>query len=99
MCCLAVLAVRTSVFRQRALTIGLVAFGGMVLMHLIVVLVFSVRSLYPTDVIWSSLPFGQELARRLLIAAYTGALAIPVGWMLVRSAPLWRFQQHGTRRY
>ena len=97
-CCLAVLTVRTSVFRQRALTIGLVAFGGMALTHLIVVIIFGIRSWYPTDVVWSTLPFGQELARRFLIAAYTGALAIPVGWLLVRSAPLWRFPQ-GTRRY
>lgn len=98
------LAVRSRpvLFRQRALTIGVVTVGFVLVVHLVVVTLYLVRSLHPAGgVSWTDVSMGRSLGARVLCAFYSGIVAVPVGWLLVKSLPLWGFQStaaHSGRR-
>ena len=90
-----VLRCRTMVFRRRALTIGVMTLVALLVAQAIVVmlLVLRSRSWYPGGPIhWPDTAVGIELLRRILIAVYSGLAALPFGWLLVRTLPVWRFQ-------
>ena len=90
-----VLRARTMVFRRRALTIGVMTLASLLLAQTIIVilLVLRSRSWYPGGPIhWPDTDLGIELLRRILIAVYSGLAAVPGGWLLVRTLPLWGFQ-------
>ncbi|MHC4414713.1 MAG: hypothetical protein ACYS0G_05465 [Planctomycetota bacterium] len=88
-----VLQVRTMVFRRRPLAIGVMTVGFLLAVHVVVVGLYVVRSWYPGGpVFWTELATLNELLRRFLIALYSGLFAIPIGWLLVKSMPLWGFQ-------
>ena len=56
-------------------------------------LVMRSRSWYPGGPIyWPDTSMGVEMLRRILIALYSAVAAVPVGWLLVRTLPLWGFQ-------
>ena len=83
------------VFRRRALTIGVMTLSSLLLAQTIIVilLVLRSRSWYPGGPIhWPDTAVGIELLRRILIAVYSGLAAVPCGWLLVRTLPLWGFQ-------
>jgi len=93
--CWLVLRGRTMVFRRRALTFGVMTLISLLAAQTIVVflLVLRSRSWYPGGPIhWPDNTLGIELLRRILIAVYSGLAAVPCGWLLVRTLPLWRFQ-------
>ena len=90
-----VLRSRTMVFRRRALTIGVMTVVSLLLAQAIIMmlLVLRSRSWYPGGPIhWPDNAVGIELLRRVLIAVYSGVAAVPGGWLLVRTLPLWGFQ-------
>ena len=90
-----VLRGRTMVFRRRALTIGVMTLVALLVAQAIVVmlLVLRSRSWYPGGPIhWPDTAVGIELLRRILIAVYSGLAALPFGWLLVRTLPVWGFQ-------
>ncbi len=90
-----VLRGRTMVFRRRALTIGVMTVVSLLLAQAIIMmlLVIRSRSWYPGGPIhWPDNAVGIELLRRVLIAVYSGVAAVPGGWLLVRTLPLWGFQ-------
>ncbi len=86
---------RTMVFRRRPLTIGVMTLGCVLVAQAIVLTVMVLRSggWYPGGVIhWTDTTLGVEVLRRVLIAVYSALFAIPAGWLLVRTIPLWGFQ-------
>jgi rod shape-determining protein MreD len=90
-----VLHARTMVFRRRPLTIGVMTVVCLAAVHLVAVILYVLRSRawYPGDVVfWTDTTAMAELGRRLLGAVYSGLVAVPLGWLLVRSMPLWAFQ-------
>ncbi len=93
--CWLVLRGRTMVFRRRALTMGVMTLITLLAAQAIIVMLLLLRSRswYPGGAIhWPDTALGIELLRRILIAVYSGIAAVPCGWLLVRTLPLWGFQ-------
>ena len=91
---------RTMVFRRRALTIGVMTLGCLLVAQAIIVVLLVVRSRgwYPGGPVhWTDVSVGIEVLRRILIALYSGLFGVPAGWLLVRTLPLWGFQTSGHR--
>jgi hypothetical protein len=86
---------RTMVFRRRALTIGVMTLGFLLVAQgiIVVLLVLRSRGWYPGGPVhWTDVSLGIEVLRRILIAMYSGLFGVPAGWLLVRTLPLWGFQ-------
>ena len=86
---------RTMVFRRRALTIGVMTLGFLLVAQamIVVLLVLRSRGWYPGGPVhWTDVSLGVEVLRRILIAMYSGLFGVPAGWLLVRTLPLWGFQ-------
>lgn len=91
--CVLILQLRALVFRKRLLTFALLTFVCLLAASLVAVGLLALRSWYPqgeATVYFESTAL-RELLHRLGIAAYSAILAIPLGWMLVKSLPLWNF--------
>ena len=95
--CYVVLQLRTMVFRRRALTMGLLTFICVLAASIVAVAIFTVRSWYAPDIPLQAGPV-SELLRRFGIALYSGLIAIPLGWLLAQSMPIWGFQNANQRR-
>ncbi len=94
------LQMRSTVFRQRSLTIGALTVVSLIVVHVVVVTLFVVRGWYPSPagpLMWAEVGTTNELLRRALAALYSGLVAVPVGWLLVRSMPAWAFQTTTNR--
>jgi rod shape-determining protein MreD len=91
----AILQMRTMVFRRRALTMGFLTVLCVIAASLVTVMLLAIRSWYPGE-----LPYGplSDFGRRLLIGVYSGLVAIPLGWLLGMTLPLWGFQSSSPRR-
>jgi rod shape-determining protein MreD len=87
-----VLQLRTMVFRRRALTTGFLTLLFLIVVSLVAVMLLSIRSWYPGATPYTPL---SELGTRALVAVYSGVVAIPMGWLLNRTLPLWGYQQRG----
>ena len=89
---------RTMVIRRNPLTIGVLSAIFSFAAALVVVAFMVVRSWYGEPlVIFDGSAAPSELLRALLRALYTGILAVPLGWILNRTAGLWGFQQPPQR--
>jgi rod shape-determining protein MreD len=87
-----ILQVRPMVFRRRALTVGALTFACLLAAYLVWVAIFTARSYYPgPQVFWTSGTALSELARRFFMALYAGVVGIPIGWLLLRTWPIWGF--------
>ncbi len=89
------LRLRPSLLRRRALTVGAMTFVTMLVAQAVVIMLGILRSSpwYPGGALhWSDTTAMAEMWRRALIAVYSGLLAVPAGWVLLRSARLWGFQ-------
>lgn len=88
-----VLQLRTMVFRRRALTVGFLTALALIAASLVAVMLLSIRCWYP-----EAAPYGplSDLGRRMLIALYSGLIAIPLGWALGKTIPLWGFQSRAV---
>ncbi len=84
-----VLQLRSMVFRRRAITMGFLTFLALIAASLVAVMLLSIRSWYPNELAYAPL---NDLGRRVLIAVYSGVVAIAIGWLLNKSVPLWGFQ-------
>lgn len=92
-----ILQLRTMVFRRRMITMAFLTFTCLVATALVAVSILVLRSgLYSEAV----LPTGafRELLFRFGIAIYSALLAMPVGWLLNATMPLWGFQSLSHRR-
>ena len=86
---------RTMVFRRRALTIGVMTVGCLLVAQavIVVLLVLRSRGWYPGGPVhWTDFSLGIEVLRRILVALYSGLFGVPAGWLLVRTLPLWGMQ-------
>jgi len=92
---LLVVQLRTMVFRRRAITIGFLTLVFLLATSILAVFLLAVRSWYPGA---PEYPAMAELWRRVLIAVYSGVLAIPVGALLNGTMGLWGFQSNAARR-
>ncbi|MCZ6836492.1 MAG: hypothetical protein O7G85_12015, partial [Planctomycetota bacterium] len=95
-----IIQLRPMVFRQRALTVGFFTLLSLLVVALISVAIFVVRSWYDTDpmVYPTSAGAGGELFRRFGIALYSALIAIPLGWILLATLPYWGFPTTAHRR-
>lgn len=96
---LVVLQLRTMVFRRRVLTIAVLTVAALAASGLVEVVVFALRSMFASA---SSPDAGfrafAELGRRLGVAVCSGLLAVPLGWLLMQTAPFWGFESGRDRR-
>ena len=98
--CFMVLQVRAMVFRRRLLSFCVLTLLALTLASIISVTIYMARSWLPwTDGLYPTQPSAMsELARGLGIALYSALLAVPLGWLLIHSARLWRFAQLAPSR-
>lgn len=95
-----VLQLRTMVFRRRTLTVAFLTFLFLLAAGVAGVFLLALRShFYAAEA--AALPTGalSEFWRRMLLALYSGVIALPMGWLLLRTAELWGFQGGGPRRH
>ena len=93
-----VLNFRTWMFRRRVVTISLLTFLCVLVAGLVQTIIGILRFWLP----WAGgelVPFGAyEMMHEAGNAAYSALLAIPVGWILLQTFPLWRFDYGTSRR-
>ncbi len=88
-----VLRGRSMVFRQRALSIGAMTVLLLLAANAVAIALYAARSWYPGGPVhWTDGSAAAAILRRGLVAVYSGLLAVPVGWLLVQSTPLWGFE-------
>jgi len=94
-----ILQLRTMVFRQRAVTIGVLSFAATIAMAIVMIAIYMIRSWYGEGV---AVPIADsavwELIRHVGIAIYTALVGVPLGWVLLATYPLWGFQAYHSRR-
>ena len=88
-----ILQLRTTVFRRRTLTVAFLTALMVVAAALVSVMLLTIRSWYPGELPYRPL---VELRNDVLIALYSGVVALPLGWLLNQSFPLWGFQHRGS---
>ncbi len=97
---LLLLQLRSLVFRERVLTIVLLTLLCGLVVSVVTVGIFVVRSWYPESLgtVYFETSATKALLQRFIAVLYSALLAIPVGWLLVRTLPLWDFQIARKRR-
>ena len=93
--CFLILHLRTMMFRRRVVTISMLTFVCVIAVTAVAGVVYLVRPWYGQGLVD---PAGVGALKALLrgvgVAVYSLLLAIPVGWLLVRTIPWWGF--HAT---
>ncbi len=82
------LSLRSVVIRRNPLTIGVLSLVASAVSGLVVVAAFTVRSLFDDAVVWDT---WGELLGRMGSSLYTGAIGVPLGWILIRLSPAFGF--------
>lgn len=94
-----IVQMRTMVFRQRALTIGVLTTAATFIAGLVAIALYIIRSWYGEPITYPTEGSAfAEIFRHMGIALYSGLVAIPVGWILLRTLPVWGFQSTLSRR-
>jgi rod shape-determining protein MreD len=88
---------RTMVFRRKALTMGAMTFIFLLASGIVVVFITTIRAWYP-DATPSDIGAMRSLVSKALESLYGGLAAIPLGWLLLMSMPLWGFPSTPPRR-
>jgi len=86
------LQVRTMLFRESPLTLACLTLVAGLFLHLAVVFLLTARG-FPmplAEPVPQFNPAGQ-LAHRFFDLLYTTLAAIPIGWLLLRTEPIWQF--------
>ena len=87
-----VLLLRPIVFRRNPLTVGMLTLPMLLAVSVIYLAIWSVRGFYAdTQLPWMTESVTREIARMLGWAGYSAILAVPLGWLLLLTWPLWRF--------
>jgi rod shape-determining protein MreD len=88
----AVVQLRGLMYRDSPLALAALVFLGGVFVHLMIVAVLTVRGLpmfgYPVSG-WSA---ATQLYERFWVLLYTAIVAVPVGYVLLRTQPIWGFE-------
>lgn len=94
-----VLQMRTMVFRQRALTLGVLTGICVLTAGVVMTAIYVIRSWYGEGVVYmpQSTAFG-ELIKHGAVAIYSALLGIPLGWILLQTLPAWGFHMTHQRR-
>ena len=85
------------VFRRRVLTVAVLAAGSVLVTGSVYALVMLVRGMLP----WTPVAAGggiETFAKLFGTAIYTGLLAVPLGWSMLATIGMWRFQSPTSRR-
>jgi len=96
-----ILQIRSIIYRRHPLTLTLLTFSGGMLMQLLAIFLISVRSLFGSwfEVYeafeWSTM---TALSDGFLMVLYSALLALPIGWGLHRTSPIFGFASHGRMR-
>lgn len=94
---LLVVKIRVIVFRRRVLTLAVLAAGSVLVTGSVYAFVMLLRDLLP----WAEASPGggiEEFAKLVGTAIYTGLLAVPLGWCMLATIGMWRFQSPTSRR-
>jgi len=75
------------------LTVGFLSLIFLVAAALVSVTLLTIRSWYPGELPYRPL---VEFGKDVLNAIYSGIIAIPLGWLLNQTFPLWGFQHRGS---
>jgi len=92
-----VLKIRVVVFRRRVLTIAVLATGSVIVTGSVYAFVMLARGV----LYWNPPASGggiEAFAKLLGTAIYTGLLAVPLGWCMLATIGMWRFQSPTSRR-
>lgn len=94
----AIVEVRDILFRRNALTVAVAAFGLVLGQSLVYLAISGVRVVYADPApLWGAgsgaLAFGHDA----IDAVYTAVIALPIAWVLPRTAEWWGFAQGGAR--
>lgn len=88
----AVIQLRTLLFRDSTLTLAIMVFAVGIFVNLVEVAVYSFRQiefLAGADIPgWSAT---DQLVKRFLRLVYSTIVAVPVGYLLLKTQPLWQF--------
>ena len=94
-----VLQMRTMVFRQRALTLGVLAGLCILAAGIVMTAIFIIRGWYGEGVNYMTQPSAfKELVKHAAVALYTALLGVPLGWVLLQTLPAWGFHMSHQRR-
>lgn len=94
-----ILQMRTMVFRQRALTVGVLTALCVVMAGVVMTAIYVIRGWYGEGVAYPMHGSAfREVLRHMGIGLYSGLLAVPLGWALLQTTPAWGFQQSHQRR-
>jgi hypothetical protein len=87
-----ILPLRSMVFSRNPLTFGLLTFLFLLAVTIVYLAIWRVRGFYADTLpVWGTESAVTQFSRLLVWALYSGAIAIPVGWLLVRTTPIWGF--------
>jgi cell shape-determining protein MreD len=91
----AVLQLRTLLFRESVMTLAVMVLAVGVFVQLVMVALLTMRGLPMIAEPIAGWNAADQLAHRFMQLLYTAALSVPVGWVLIRSRPLWGFAGKG----
>ena len=91
------LNLRTMVMRRQVFAFSILAFVFAVSVSIVVVAVFMVRSWFPEhSPEFTGFSASGELVSHLAAGVYTAIVAVPLGWLLLKTSGMWHFQTATT---
>lgn len=86
-----IVQMRAVVFRQRLVTIVALTFVAFLAVAIVRILIMGVRGWFGEELVWGGGSALGELWHAALVAVYSSVIALPFGWMLLQTVPLWGF--------
>jgi len=83
---------RTLVFPRRAMSIGVMTFVAHATASLVVVTIYVIRTWYDGAAYPTQDGAVSEFFDQVLVALYSGVVGVAVGWLLLKTLPIWGFQ-------
>ena len=93
-----VLLLRSIVVRRNPLTVGMLVVPCLLAASLVSMAIWTIRGFYgELEVPWAGLTAAGELGRIIGWAVYSALVAIPIGWLLLLSWTVWKFDPTALR--
>ena len=93
-----VILLRSIVVRRNPLTVGMLVVPCIMAASLVSMAIWTFRGFYDgVEVPWAGLTAAGELGRILGLAVYSALVAIPIGWLLLLSWTVWKFDPTALR--